>query len=334
MTKPILDIHQQILHMKEKGYKFTILSEENAKEHLLKHNNFFKLTCYRKNFLKYTDGEKAGKYENLEFAYLKELACIDTAIRVLLMKMTLDIEHFLKVRFMKGMEEQIPFGEDGYQLLKDYLSDSGNSDPIEQEKNVEKRNKQYQRMIAQNRNNSYCGDLIKKYEHEMPVWVYIELVSFGDLKDLISYCKTEKKWFSLNDIDIQSLDRVRQLRNACAHNNAIINNLTSVERTNQPVAPRFITEFVSTLGNITRAIRSKKLSNPRINQIIHLMYNYCKIVPNGETKRTRINELKELIENRIPQKKDFFSSNDILCSTYSFFHSIVSSIDMESFSPE
>ena len=327
MSKPILDINQQIQHMKKKGYKFNLLSEEDAREHLLKHNNFFKLTCYRKNFSKYTHGEKEGEYENLEFAYLKELACIDTAIRVLLMKMTLDIEHFLKVRFMKEMEEQISSGQDGYQLLQDYLEDADNTDVAERESNKEKRKEQYNRMISQNRKNSYCGDLIKKYEHDMPVWVYIELVSFGDLKDLISYCKSKKNWNSLNDIDIQSLDRVRQLRNACAHNNAIINNLTPVGRERQSGSPKFVTDFIIKLGNIKKVTRKKKLSNPRINQIIHLLYNYCNLVPYGETKKTRIDELKKLIIERIPKHKEYFSKNDLLRSTYLFFHTIVKDID-------
>ena len=149
--------------MKKKGYKFNLLSEEDAREHLLKHNNFFKLTCYRKNFSKYTHGKKEGEYENLEFAYLKELACIDTSIRVLLMKMTLDIEHFLKVRFMKEMEEQISSGQDGYQLLQDYLEDADNTDAVERANNKAKRKEQYNRIISQNRKNSYCGDLIKMY---------------------------------------------------------------------------------------------------------------------------------------------------------------------------
>ena len=72
-----------------------------------------------------------------------------------MMKMTLDIEHFSKVRFMKEMEEQISSGQDGYQLLQDYLEDADNTDVAERENNKEKRKEQYNRMISQNRKNSY-----------------------------------------------------------------------------------------------------------------------------------------------------------------------------------
>ena len=50
-------------------------------------------------------------------------------------------------------------------------------------------------------------------------------------------------------------------------------------------------------------------------------------MPYGETKKTRINELKKLIIERIPKHKEYFSQNDLLRSTYLFFHTIVSDID-------
>ena len=100
MKKPIKTANELIQHMKNKGIKFNIINEKDAEDHLNSHNNYFKLTSYRKNYTKYTSGSNKGKYENLEFAYLVELARLDAEIRSLLLDISLDIEHFLKVELI------------------------------------------------------------------------------------------------------------------------------------------------------------------------------------------------------------------------------------------
>ena len=44
-----------------KGELFNIMDEESAKEYLTQHNNYFKLTAYRKNYDKHPNGENKGK---------------------------------------------------------------------------------------------------------------------------------------------------------------------------------------------------------------------------------------------------------------------------------
>lgn len=65
ITKPKLSLEGQIEHLKEKGVLFNIMDEESAKEYLTQHNNYFKLTAYRKNYDKHPDEENKGKYINL-----------------------------------------------------------------------------------------------------------------------------------------------------------------------------------------------------------------------------------------------------------------------------
>lgn len=64
ITKPKLSLEGQIEHLKKKGVLFNIMNEESAKEYLTQHNNYFKLTAYRKNYDKHPDGENKGKYIN------------------------------------------------------------------------------------------------------------------------------------------------------------------------------------------------------------------------------------------------------------------------------
>ena len=50
IVKPKLSVDEQIEHLKSKGVLFNIMDEEKAKDYLKRHNNYFKLTAYRKNY--------------------------------------------------------------------------------------------------------------------------------------------------------------------------------------------------------------------------------------------------------------------------------------------
>lgn len=324
MKKPLLTSDQLVQHMIDNGIQFNIIDQERAKRHLSNHNNYFKLSSYRKNYTKYTSGPKTGQYERLEFAYLRELARLDTLIRHLLLEMTLDIEHFLKVLLLKEVENNIDNGEDGYIIIEDFLFDSGTQSTKERAETASKRSGNFFRKINSNMKNPYCGGLVNKYADDMPVWACVELMSFGDLKDLIEYYANKTGWKL--PVDIQSLDRVRQLRNACAHGNAIINDLNAVSGVPmKSKAPLFISSFVINAG-ISKTMREKKLSNPRISQIVHLLYVYDKLVKSKNTRTIRLDALKKLIYERIPENKAYFQGNALLVSTYQFFRKIIETI--------
>lgn len=323
LKKPMKTVDQLISHMKSKGITFSIISDTDAKQHLDEHNNYFKLTSYRKNYTKITTGPNAGKYENLEFAHLIELARLDTEIRHLLLKMTLDIEHFMKVALIKAVEDRMANScdEDGYKIIEGYLLADDIKPIYDRAQTMAKRNRQFSQKISQNNQNPYCGGLTERYSKEMPIWAFVELGSFGDLKELIKYYSAKTGWKP--PVDLQSLDRVRQLRNACAHGNAIINDLrpvnnASTAKRGTSVSPGYITNFVKSAG-VNSGARSKKLSNPRINQIVHLFYVYDIVVQSDNTRKQRIKELHNLIDNRMVVNRNYFEKNQILTSTYEFF---------------
>ena len=317
--KPMLTVDALIEHAKDKGIRFEKMSEQDAKEYLDKNNNYFKLTSYRKNYPKAVGGSNAGQYIHLDFAYLIELARIDVEIRHILLKMCLDIEHFLKVSLIKAVEDHLQSGdEDGYKIVTDFMVDAGRDDFGIRAENASKRSGSISRRIQQNKKNPYCEGLIAKYCDEMPIWVLVELISFGDLKDLISYYSEATGWPL--PVDVQSLDRVRQIRNAAAHSNCMINDLTCPGGATK--TPPFITNFVSN-ASISRPTREKRLSNRRINQIVHLLYVYDKVVCSENTREIRLTELKELIDERMLLHADYFQQNDMLTATYGFFKKII-----------
>ena len=312
----MLSVEQLVAHLKDKGVKFSIMSEAEAIKYLSQNNNFFKLSSYRKNYSKYTDGEHVGKYENLDFAYLIELARIDVEIRHILLKMCLDIEHFLKVHLITFVENRVieGTGEDGYKIVLNYLADAHNTNEQDKQAKSKIRSEKFEKKIKQSQHNPYCGNLISKYQHNMPIWALVEIIAFGDLLDIIDFC-VENYSMTL-PIDRACLDRVRQIRNATSHNNCIINDLNSSPK--KINTPPFITTFVSSAG-VSKNAREKKLSNPRINQIVHLFYAYKIIVTSQNTRTIRINELKDLLNNRVLNHAEYFKPNTILTSTYDFF---------------
>ena len=307
-NKPMLSTDQLITHLENKGIKFNIITQDQAKEYLTKHNNFFKFYSYRKNYYKSEVGSNIGQYTGLEFAYLTELSRIDVEIRYILLKMCLDIEHFLKIHLISFVETLLPNGEeDGYKIVRDFVNSQ------------EKFNDLIERKIANTR-NPYCGELIAKYQSDMPIWALVEIITFGELLSLVDFCRTERS-MPLS-VDKICLDRVRQIRNATAHNNCIINDLMPHEGNN---VPPYINIFLKNAG-VSQNTRNRRLTNRRVNQIVHLFYVYNKLVIKGNTREQRINELKELFNNRISQNKEFFKNNSLLTSTYKMFLKIISNL--------
>ena len=91
--KPMLDAEEQIKHLKEKGIKFELISEEDAERYLRDNSNYFKLTSYRKNFPKCGEGPNVGKYVGLDFKMLSDMAIIDMRLRRAFLNIILDLEH-------------------------------------------------------------------------------------------------------------------------------------------------------------------------------------------------------------------------------------------------
>ena len=117
MTKrAFLTPKEQIKHCEQKGIQFNKISKSKAIMYLEDNNNYFKLRSFRKNYVK---DPNLGKYTNLDFADLVDLAIIDNRLRRILLEMSLSIEHFSKVHLLKVLQET---GEDGYAIIQDYVS--------------------------------------------------------------------------------------------------------------------------------------------------------------------------------------------------------------------
>lgn len=302
--KPKLANDEQILHLQNKGINFSIGSVETAKTYLDQNSNFFKLTSYRKNFAKHPDGVHKNKYIDLDFEMLKDLAIIDMRIRYTLLHMALDIEHYAKVRLLKVIENS---PEDGYQIVEDYIS---SLDPDQQ--------KRLHAELDNNRNSPYCKDIVLKYDNNFPIWAFVEVITFGRFVYFYLFCADR-----FNDKALKNegylLISTKLFRNAVAHNNCLINDLspnTSIHKTRY--------EISKALGKIgfSKEIHSKKMSNVRIQQMVTLFYTHKLLVTSTGIHNHQCDALSALVD-RIFRNYDYYSTNGTISTTFNFLKLVI-----------
>lgn len=312
--KPKLSVDELISHMQAKGIKFNIVSTEKAREFLCDHNYYMKLASYRTNFNKCNGGKRDGQYQNLEFAYLQELSTIDMHLRYIILQMCLDIEHNLKVRLINHVSGNQ--NEDGYKIVKEYLK---SEDP--------KFNLLHS--IYNHKSGEYCKDLIDKYYPYFPIWVLVELITFGDLLHICQFYSRYYHCDILNGITSKFFNTVRDLRNAAAHSNCLMNKMTApMDASKQPDYNIIIfTRSLCTTGEvyIPSHTRNKNLHINFVYNMITLLYVYDQLMPSS-SKCKRYNELKSFMEGRVIENKRYFTSNTKLVGIYDFLKKIIDSL--------
>lgn len=309
-NKPKLSSRELVRKLKEeKGVTFKYISEEEAIAYLQEKNNYMRTAAYRKNYQKYTKGEKEGQYQHLDFAYLQELSVIDMHLRFIILKMCSDIEHALKVQLIRDVENELSI--DGYDIVNGFLM----------------YNPHIVRKIEAASSSPFTCDLIYKYfrvcdqksedninhtivNFDCPVWVLTELLSFGDFIKFYEFYYTQ---FDRKYISPSILHLTRKLRNACAHNNCLLSDLSK----GGSYKPAIITQEVAKISTITKTQRIKKLTNRTLLEFVAMMYLY-KLVVSEKVKYHRIKELKYLFNVRMVEKKSYFKSNQLLASSYDF----------------
>ena len=114
--RPLITAAQQVAHLAAQGVRFDITGPEEAVAFLRNKNFFFKVKAFAKCFSRYRDPASAGhgRYVNLDFAYLAELTRLDHHLREVVLSMTLDIEHYIKVHLNRTMMDD---GADGKEVL-------------------------------------------------------------------------------------------------------------------------------------------------------------------------------------------------------------------------
>ena len=314
--KPMLHINEMVDYLKLKNIKFERISEKDAENYLKNNNNYYNLTSYKNNFEKYfVNGIFIDKYIDFDFSYLKDLSIIDHRLRLILFKMIIDIEHYLKIKILNTIESIDE--EDGYRIVNRYL---------EQDFYNVKFPKKVHNSIFKKVGSEYYQKIFLKYDldkdkklENIPIWEFLEIITFGELVNFYDFYTNEYKLKDENK-DVYILRDIVKLRNAVAHNNCILSEL-NMKKNKYPPSYKII-QFLNNC-NIGKDTRSKKLSNSRIRQITYTLYMFNEIVTSDGIKNNVKKDINEVFFDRIIKHKEYYNNNELLKSIYCYFKKII-----------
>lgn len=296
-----LTFDEMIGHLEEKDIQFNLVNKAEAKK-MLEHSNYlYKITAYRKNFEK----NKLGKYKNLEFGILNDLATIDMRLRYLVLQMSLDIEHSVKTKILSDITNNP--AEDGYKIVRDFLIDTNQT--------IDR----YMNEISWESHYNY--GIYNKHHDNPPVWVLLEIIPFGGFVKFVEfYCKKKDKTHKYKDLD-KVLRYVKNIRNSAAHNSPVLLDIVKINQLKRSPTTT-ITSFVGKIKPISKDSKRKRLSNRKIHDLTALLYVYDKYVTSKGMKEIRYRDFKCLLD-RCLRYRVHYSKNEGLVAVYKYFNKIV-----------
>lgn len=287
---PKKNLPELLNSLERRGVKFNIKNKEESTLVLEELNYYYKVTVYKRNFKK----DEQGKYIDLDFAYLGELASVDMQLRYLLTSFTLDIEHSLKTFLMKKVTENDK--TDGYDIIEGFIQSTKNSiNPLSKEK----------LFMKANNTSSYQYSLYETHKDCPPIWAVIEIMSFGDLTRLITYYF---KRFPDRDVDINSLKGlmmgVKKIRNCSVHNNPFLFDLSRGK----------LGSVNQYLHNYTREAKVGEmyLKCPKVHDVLCVLYMHDKYVKGPGSRHYRLTAFSSLIDRSLSRFHYLNSDNDII----------------------
>lgn len=212
---------------------------------------------------------------------------------------------------MKRIETE---GEDDYAVVSDFISSYDDTKLDGSLRNSLKDE------IRRCKNSPYTGGLIARYaDFDFPAWAFIEVVSFGSFLYFYKFCA---KRFNDREMlkEFYILQAVKSLRNACAHNSCILNNL----RADRPqFKPSYVvTRELSTIAGIGLDQRKSKMSNDRMQQIVTTLYAHRELASQGVSEH-RAKSLAVFVQ-RMNRHVDYYRGNLQVSTGFDFLAKVIS----------
>lgn len=289
-----LTVPEIISYCKETlGITFNLKSEEEASVFLAKHNYFFRL----KQYADFGEKTKSGKFTNVDFGQMVELSTVDMFLRKLILKMTLDFEHYLKVKIINDSQENP--ADDGYAVVESFLETHNRV-----------------RHLIENLNNSsnfYNRQVFDKYKEKTSVWSIVEMLGFSDFIDFYAHYY---QYFHQKCEYTPHFDSVRRLRNAAAHNTCMISNLKPQNWFKSDIEINF--ELLGAKLDVGNGVISSCLKVPVLNDFAVMLSNYVKLISSPKIKEKTLEEMQEFFNGRMILHKDYFENVNEIKNAYHF----------------
>jgi abortive infection bacteriophage resistance protein len=303
----MLTAAEQVGHLASEGVAFVRCPPDAAADYLAHKNTLFRMNAYLNVFPRHDAGKMQGRFIDVDFADVIELAAIDQQLRNLFLPMTLQIEHFAKVTLLAEASKQ---GEDGYAVM-----DSFNrlTTPT------------YQKYLAHGLDDEaidesptwdiYPGNLAERYGSDIPLWAMLEVASLGDFLSLYLFCAG--RW---RDDDMAAnhplLKQVKDLRNSCAHGNCLVNCFVPGQVSKEATSD-IVRQALAAVGIHATESRSAKLANPRMQQLATTAVAFVRIVENDHA-RDRARDAADALAGRMAAFDAGFGAEVPLVSYLSF----------------
>lgn len=203
------------------NYHNLIISDRNKAKEILKKVNYYRLSAYGIGLKKKDDSEKYVDGVSLEQIY--RIYCFDSKFKNILIHCVEQIEIQLRTQISYHMA--IVYGAEGY-------VDRGNFEIKYTSEGADIHSRiisDFTKECARQRNIPFVKHHRRKYEGRFPIWVAVELFSFGNLASLYDIMKLEDR------VAISALYNTRpqrlgswilmlvEVRNICAHYTRLYN---------------------------------------------------------------------------------------------------------------
>lgn len=185
--KPALTYDQQIAKLVN-GHHLKISNIEFAKE-ILKKVNYYRLSGYGVG-LKNVDNKEYYQ-DTVTIEQLFNLYCFDSQFKNNLMRTIEQIE--IELRTQIAYYLSIKYGPEVLMSETNFIYKTNKQGQSIYSILIKRLNKEIERQ----KNKPFVKHHIEKYNSQFPIWVSVELMSFGSLSSLFSILKTEDKKTSL-----------------------------------------------------------------------------------------------------------------------------------------
>jgi len=308
MVEKKLTIQDQVDFLKDRGV--FVENTAYAVDYLSRHLNFYRLLSYTK-LLTFQSTDKIIK--GVTFDHLVELSKLDLAFRRVILPMTIDIEFAAKLEMNNDCSCNVD--DDGYSFSSEYV------------KNNAELTRKFTDKIQKN-TDEYGKDILKDHYPDLAVWHLTELMTFGDF---IYFWQQYYAKFPKPGLDITWRNNLffvtKKLRNACAHNNFMLPSLVKKpSQVNRQLMSTLPNEL-SKNGMVLSESEKKTVRNSMlISDFTMMLMLFNEIVISTSLRNNARNKLRELMADRMTEKKELFRLAPDLASYYQVCKKIIDTL--------